>query len=280
MKPSYLSFYNKYSLGTVLILMKDAIFCKSPIRRLSLANRLRDYIAVAGDPSLQALHAKLNQFLFDSINNWKSYDYGEGYFYQGLGGLHITGLRDTDSRIKFMELAEEVQGRRVLEVGCNAGFIAVSIAPRCKEIVAFDINPFLLSIAEEVRTYLGIANCHFMCTAFEDLVIAEKFDVVLSFANHSTYDKNTTQSVQSYFRQCWELLKPDGIFLFESHPPEHEGEGFKEVLRIIDHYFEIKKHVVHTKGTFLDQNRHFIKSIRRKVVQDLGRWQEGLNGTN
>lgn len=265
MKHSYLHFYDKYSFKAILVFVKDIIFSKSAIRRLSLANRIRDYIAVAAEPSLQTLHARLNKILFDSINAWKSYDYGEGYFYQGLSELHITGLRDTSSRIEFMKLTEEVQGRRVLEVGCNAGFLAVSIAPKCKELIAFDINPFLLSIAEEVRSHLGLTNCRFMCTSFENLVTIEKFDVVLSFANHSTYDKNTIQPIQSYFKQCWELLESGGVFLFESHPPEHEGDGFKEVLRIIDCYFEVEKHLIHTGGTFLDRNRHFIKGVKRET---------------
>ena|SRR3990167_1488100 len=217
------------------VFFKDSMFARPNVRKYSLTNRQKDYMCLANQNELLSLHYDLNKNIYDAANTWDSYDYGEGYFYQSCDAVHVTGLRDTTGRIQFMNLKERLKGKKVLEIGCNTSFLTVSVARFVKTIEGFDINPFLISSGKRVAKYLKTDNCTLKVCSFEKFSTEEKFDTVLSFANHSTFDKNTKQSVQDYFKRCHDLLKPSGELLFESHPPEHEGEGLKYVIAFIIH---------------------------------------------
>ena len=68
---------------------------------------------------------------------------------------------------------------------------------------------------------------------------SEQFEIVLSFANHATFDENTKQDLESYFSKCRKLLSPKGYFLFESHPPHLEKMHGNETLGILAKHFDI-----------------------------------------
>jgi SAM-dependent methyltransferase len=264
-KDDWLKYYERRSGVAPLAFIWAMRRARNNVARQALINRLKDYQGLAGRPELSALHRRLNELLLKSAREWESYDYGEGYFYQGLKALHITGLRDTDARIEAMGLLERVKGKSVLEIGCNTGFISVALAGAAKRIMGFDINPHLIGIAREAAAYSGIGNVEFQASSFEDLQVEEMFDVVLSFANHSTYDKNTRQSPEAYFDRCMTLLRPGGSLLFESHPPAHEGEGLGQVLAMIRERVEVSECRVLEYGTFLDRGRTFVAGRRPRA---------------
>src|SRR5439155_627214 len=168
----------------------------------------------------------MNRQLVLQADRWDSYDYGEGYYYQSSDELGITGLRDTTGRVEAFGLKELLTGRSVLEIGCNAGFLSIAIAPSARRLVAFELNPYLIAIGELGADFLGFHNVEFSVAAFEDFTTDETFDDVLSFANHHTYDGNTRQSLAEYFERCHTLTRPGGRLIFESHPPEIEGGYF------------------------------------------------------
>ena len=89
-------------------------------------------------------------------------------------------------------------------------------------------------------------------------------DDILSFANHHTYDGNTHQTLDEYFARCHALTRPGGRLIFESHPPELEGDGFPHTLAIIDRYYEVERTEVPEYGTFLDKGRRFLVAVRRE----------------
>ncbi len=262
MKESYLKYYESYSAGGTLAFLFASFFTRSKLRKRSLMNRQRDYLGLNEKPDLLALHHDLNKELL-AARDWPSYDYGEGYFYQSLDLVGITGFRDTRGRVESMNLANRVQGKSVLEIGCNAAFLSLSIAGAASRVVGFDINPHLISIGERTARHLGAENVELEVSSFEDFSSQETFDVVLSFANHSTYDGNTRQSIEDYFRRCLDLTRPGGTLLFESHPPEHEGDGLEGVCAILGELFETEERRVLEYGTFLDRGRTFMVARRR-----------------
>ena len=95
-------------------------------------------------------------------------------------------------------------------------------------------------------------------SSFEDLETDARFGVVLSFANHKTYDGNTRISTEGYFDKCHALLEPGGLLLFESHPPELEGDGLEAVCEIIAERFHVMDRRILREGTFLDRDRTFL----------------------
>ena len=258
MNGQYLKYYENYSRMAGFRFLWDALLAKSKVCKISLLNRQQDYLALRHKPDLLALHYKLNKHLLRSSEEWDSYDYGEGYFYQGLDLIGLSGLRNTRQRVEAMELTERLCGKRVLEIGCNSGFMALSVAESAERVVGFDINPHLIQIARDTADYLELNNTDFEVCRFEDFKCDDKFDVVLSFANHSTYDGNTEYSLRNYFERCKDLLVPGGSFLFESHPPAHEGDGLKDVCAIIGEMFDVQHQQVLNYGSFLDQGRTFM----------------------
>lgn len=262
MKPSYLKYYDRYSRWARLVFLADAIRARSRIRKLSLLNRWRDYARLVDDPRLMTLHRAMNEHLYEAACSWPAYDYGEGYFYQSFDRIAVSGLRNTEARVATMGLRDLLRGKRVLEIGCNSGFLTLSVADVVERIVAFDINPHLIAIARAVAEYLGLFRASFAVSSFESFACDQGFDVVLSLANHSTYDGNTRQGLEEYFGRCRDLLAPGGLLVFESHPPQHEGKGLPRVIELVGSFFNVSERRILDYGTFLDRGRTFILAER------------------
>ena len=235
----YQRYYEKPSVLAPLRFSFDTLRAGSPLRSRSIQNRQRDYGALLKDPRRLALHSELNRQLALQTEHWGTYDYGEGYFYQSSDELGITGLRDTTGRVEAFGLRDLVRGRSVFEIGCNTGFLTLAIARDAERIAAFELNPYLIAMAEVGAEYLDIDNVAFSVAAFEDFASDERFDDVLSFANHHTYDGNTQQPLEEYFERCHDFTKPGGRLIFESHPAELEGRGLRQDRR---HHRAVLRH--------------------------------------
>jgi SAM-dependent methyltransferase len=226
-----------------------------------MRNRQDDYVPLTKDRTLLALHLEMNRQLLAQAEEWDDYDYGEGYFYQSSKALGISGLRDTDARVAAFGLPELLAGRTVLEIGCNTGFLGLAIAPICDRVFGFELNPYLIAIAEAATTYLGITNMDVEVSSFEDLAPDATFDDVLSFANHHTYDENQREPLDDYFERCHAFTRPGGRLIFESHPPELEGD-IEPTLVSIEKFFTIEHREVPDYGTFLDKDRTLVIATR------------------
>lgn len=268
--PNYDKYYTKTSVIAPLRFFADSLRAKTPLRAKGLRNRQADYAAVLNNPSLRNTHSAINQLLARQATEWDTYDYGEGYHYQSSNELAITGLRDTAGRVEAFKLNERLRNKTVLEIGCNTGFIALAVASSVQRIVGFEVNPLLIEIANVGAKHLGTTTTEFLTSSFEDFNSDERFDVVLSFANHHTYDGNTHQSLDEYFARCHHYSKPDGVLLFESHPPALEGIDFAKTVAIIERYYTITESEIHQYGTFLDRDRRFIVATRRDEIAPVG----------
>ncbi len=258
----YAKFYKAPSARAAARFVVDANRAGSTVRAQSIRNRQTDYAPIVRDRTVFDLHRRLNEMLARQTENWASYDYGEGYFYQSFDRISVTGLRDTAARVAAFGLEELVEGRTVLEIGCNTGFLSLSIASAASSVFAFELNPHLIEIAETARRHLAIDNVEFAVSAFEDLTPSTGYEAVLSFANHHTYDGNTRQSLEQYFDRCRAFTAPGGRFVFESHPPELEGSGFAAVRALIEERFTIESESQPEYGTFLDRGRRLIVATR------------------
>lgn len=264
MKKNYLKYYVKPSALAPMKFSADMIFAKRGQQKLSLQNRQADYLKLIDNPQLLALHLKLNECLLDGIENYDAYDYGEGYFYQSLAEIGVSGFRDTEGRLAAMDIFRYVEGKTVLEIGCNAGFLSVAIASKAKQVTGFDIAPHLIAIGKLAAGYLNRTNVDLKACAFEDFKGQGKFDVVLSFANHSTFDGQTKHSIEEYFQRCADLCADGGLLLFESHPPEHEGDGLEGVIETLSKFFKVtERRILDYNGGFLDSGRTFVVAEKK-----------------
>lgn len=239
-----------------------SFFIANSLKRLAAQNELKDYrrLLANKDQRLWDLHARLEAIRHDMTQNYASYDYGNGYFYQSMKDLNISGYRDTDDRVEKLRLRQRVAGKSVLDIGSNSGFVLLSLANEIPNGVGVEYNPYLVEMSRQAKAYMGAENIEFVTSSFEDYGSdGRRFDVVLSLANHSTYDGNTKQDLESYFGKISDILNDGGTLIFESHPPQIEPkEKLEKTLSIIGSYFKIIEMPEPGLSGFLDRNRTYV----------------------
>ena len=259
--------YKQPNLRGLVRLTMKAIRKQSRPSRASALNKLRDYMWLMSTPEYHDLHFEFSKIIDAARWEWESYDYGEGYFYQSNPDIGIHGLRDTDARFEEYQLAELLKDLTVFEIGSNCGFLSLKIAKFAKHVTGLEINPFLCEIASATADKLALEErSTFNPISFEDFSGDAIFDAVLSFANHTTYDQNTSQGLDDYFRRCRSLLNEGGLFLFESHAPEFELGKLPQVIEVLKRYFDIERQNISRSGSFLDVGRKYLVCRAGKIA--------------
>lgn len=227
----------------------------------SLLYRCLDSIEAAFNPGKRHFRRQLLATLKTAKTNWESADYGSGYLYQTSARLGLRGFRKTEARVKQMALDADLLDRAVLEIGCNTGFLSLELARGTRRYVAFDMNPFLVEIGKMSQDFLGGSGIEFQATSVELFKSDQAFDVVLSFANHSTWDGNMTLPLEAYFRKLQAWLVPGGLLCFESHHPALENKvQVQETLKVMQMFFAIEEQKVLNAGSAWDRGRTFVKA--------------------
>ncbi len=137
---------------------------------------------------------------------------GKGCFYQSLPLLGIEGERPTDVRIQTYGLNELVEGKTVIDIGCNTGFLDIMIGEKAKSVCGVEYNQSLVDIANEVISFLDRSNVMVCQGDFLTYQTQETFDVVFLFAVHGWLDCKAEDGAEKIIS----LLKPNGSIVFES----------------------------------------------------------------
>jgi SAM-dependent methyltransferase len=191
---------------------------------------------------LQKLHDKLNQHLEEQAKNWKSFIYAKQIgFYQGFDEIEIEGNRPTEKRFERYNIEKYLlKTKSGLDIGCNCGFLTIHISKYLNSMDGVELNPYLVNIANDTKSYLKNENVEFYTSSFEQFSTSKKFDIVFSMANDETIDGNTKFTFQEYIEKIISLLKPDGFLMFETVSPDtYEPKLFEPKLIILKNYFEI-----------------------------------------
>jgi 2-polyprenyl-3-methyl-5-hydroxy-6-metoxy-1,4-benzoquinol methylase len=105
--------------------------------------------------------------------------------------------------------AEQLKGKRVLELGCGDGVNALSMAKLGAHVVAVDISSESARIVNEAAKELGMQNqVEGLAGDFTVLPFAnQSFDIIVgkAFLHHLTHELES-----EYIRKSASLLKPDG----------------------------------------------------------------------
>jgi SAM-dependent methyltransferase len=230
----------------------------------SKIHRALDALGALVYPSRRAHRRRLLQIIARARRDWPSADYGSGYLYQSFPALGLRGFRDTEARVAQMDIGRALAGRSVLEIGCNSGFLSLSLCAKARRYVAFDNNPFLIEMARLTQAELGDRIAEFRIEAMETFDDPERFDTVLSFANHSTWDGNMTLALETYFARLQALLVPGGALFFESHHPALENtQQLARTLDVMRGFFAIDEQRLLTKGSAWDRGRTFVRAHAR-----------------
>ena len=215
--------------------------------------------------------SKLN-FLIDSCNfdknrnirkkiyrmmsaDQKTFDYGNGYFYQSCEKIGISGLRHTKQRSDILNLKEFTEGKTILDIGTNTGFLLFQIDNNFYSCDGIDWNPVLINIANEVKNYLKINNIYFYIGNFLNFDFNKNYDVVLSLANHTTFDGGI-KDYKEYFNKIFKILKNDGLLVLESHHQSIEkADKFNKIIEYLLTDYNILKKLNYKFFNYADDNR-------------------------
>lgn len=109
---------------------------------------------------LPELHRRIDQTLQKQRAEYGDYYYFYSQPYQALGVLGVYGERSTEERFEAYGLRDLIRPEdRVLDVGCNCGFIALytSFRTGCR-VDGVDINPYMIQIGNHCAEYLRISD--------------------------------------------------------------------------------------------------------------------------
>lgn len=191
------------------------------------------------------------------------YNYGEGFFYQSIPVINLRGLRNTKKRIEILELFKILNKKIILDIGTNVGAIPLSTHSFFKSCVGIDHNPDVINISQEIQRYLKIKNVNFICDSFLKYSFDIKFDVVLSLANHSTFDKGI-DNTSLYFEKIKKILKKNGILILESHSPLYEKrENYLSLVKDLKKDYQLLNSGEYFFGNHYDKGRLF--NIMKKI---------------
>lgn len=97
----------------------------------------------------------------------------------------------------------------ILEFGCGTGSTAIAHAPFVKHIVATDVSPKMLEIAQGKADEANITNISFKRSAIEELnEEKQKFDAVLGLSI-----LHLLENPEAAITKSNQLLKPGGVFV-------------------------------------------------------------------
>ena len=174
------------------------------------------YKALLSDDKLRNFHQELNAI---HMSNPKLKNMGSDttYFYQTFKKLKINGARDTEARFKEYGLDKLLSKKHdVLDVGSNPGFFSLYSSEYVNSLDCIEPDKSNVKVSNYTKKFLGITNCTFYETNFEEFKTKKKYDFIFSFSVH----RYIKLPFEEYLEAIYNLLKKDGHLLLESHTIE------------------------------------------------------------
>ena len=220
--------------------------------------------------TLDQLHAKLQKHLDEQSKEWDSFIYAkEKGFYQGFNEIQIDGCRPTEKRFERYNIDKYLSTTKsALDIGSNCGFFSLFVSRFLAEVTGIEINPHLVSIADDTKDFLQINNTNFISSKFEKFQTDKKFDIIFSFANDSTIDSNTEFNFEQYTKKILDLLQNNGLLIFESQAIDAIiPQKFDPKMQILEKFFVVlEKRNVESEYPLNVPERIFLV-LKKKYVQ-------------
>ena len=167
-----------------------------------------------------------------------------GRLREETAGLPGSGMQIAPEQGQLMALlAELIEARRILEIGCFTGYSALSMAlalPRDGRLITLEANAGPVEIGRRAWRAAGVADrievrIGLALDSLEALLqegLAETFDLVFIDADKKSYD--------TYYERALALVRPGGLILLDNvlwggavaDPADHERQT--EALRALN----------------------------------------------
>ncbi|TAJ16327.1 MAG: class I SAM-dependent methyltransferase [Dehalococcoidia bacterium] len=146
--------------------------------------------------------------------------------FRGTATFYLRG-RPPYSRAlpEFLAREAKIEGRRVLDVGCGPGTVAVDLAPFAAEVVGLDPDAEMLAEAARHAGRRGVTNVRWLSGRAEDIPTLDlgRFALVTFAQSFHWTDR------QAVAELVYDLLEPGGVLALIGHEadgrPRPEGPG-------------------------------------------------------
>ncbi|MDH5392462.1 MAG: class I SAM-dependent methyltransferase [Gammaproteobacteria bacterium] len=136
-----------------------------------------------------------------------------------------TAYQKKINKLKSWLPAESV----VLDIGCGTGTQCLDLAAHIKQATGIDISKKLLAIAEQRKAERKLSNVEFLNTSlFDERFQPASFDVVMAF-----YVLHFFKDIDAVFNRVHALLKPGGLFIFETACLGEQNKLLAGLLRLL-----------------------------------------------
>lgn len=145
-------------------------------------------------------------------------EFGMREFYASYSELGIAGMRNTDERVALYHVAELLtKNDTVLDIGCNCGFLSLSIAPFVKHVRGVDVVPQQIRIANMAKDAAHVQNAEFLCKNYfgSEEPQNEKYSAIFAMAVHAIVVKDNFTE-EKFVNRLLSLLEENGHLFFES----------------------------------------------------------------
>ena len=177
---------------------------------------------------------------------------------------------DYDKWVKYIEdiiKNEDAKVKNILELACGTGNITIPLAKKEYDIAGIDISEEMLSVAKEKAEKQGIELVLLQQDIAELDFDITGLDCVLCACdgfNYITYDDD----LQNVFDTTYELLKDDGIFIFDISSyyklanilgGNIYGENREDVSYLWQNYFDDEENLLEMELAFFikgEDNRY------------------------
>lgn len=194
------------------------------------------------------VHRELATLHDDIARVWSDYGatsnlrFGDfGLSYQSYTPAFIAGSRDTDVRADTYDLQGLCTGQRVLDLGCNTGFLALAAATHADWVTGVEKEKALVEVGQRVAGYLKVENCALQSGDVSDFAPDETYDVVIAAAVHGWIGLPLAE----FGARLATLTSANGAVLFESQGQRSttvmEADFQSKVMALADAGFTIER---------------------------------------
>ena len=164
----------------------------------------------------------------------------------------------------------------VLELACGTGTMALSLEELdCYNITATDASPEMIRVAQEKADKMQ-SDIEFTTMNFLDLQIGRKFDVVFMVFDSLNY-LHSEEEVLELHRQVRNVLKPDGIFVYDFTTPRNSRKAIhflNNEEKVVNRNYSYHRISRYDEETSIHTNGFLIKKTDPHTHKILGTFQE------
>lgn len=151
--------------------------------------------------------------------------------------VNKSGASDSQEKLNRLKLPKNMQGLRVLDIGCNEGFFCFEAKRRGAEyVLGIDVSQKFVELAKNNRESLGL-DVEFRVANMMELDTSEKYDIII-FTSALHY----IRSPKLLFNRLLGNLTPNGRLILECGVIDsHESTVFNALRSVDNRFFPTEK---------------------------------------